>query len=287
MDCESARLLLSTALDEPLTKQEQRELDLHLADCADCSLLQMEFWQMQDGFSALRPAVPDLTSALLPKLLPHSKQEASTSEATKPQVAVVQPKSAIHRKSHLRSFALTAAAFLLLLSGIALGQSGLLPFGEGGVYDSDSAAPALVEAVPEEAPMSMSEEAPMSMPEAAPFASPDGARAVPAPESRENDSVDSADTAGGVSEATTTYAAQPEGDMMASALTLWLPSAQTLSEAESALLTYLAAQTRNPIALVSYYYSADEQSHTFVYRFDDDSLGEYLVQDAVVTPVTP
>lgn len=53
MDCDRALELLSARLDEPLTDQEERELEEHLAGCPDCRALAEQLDQLRAGFADL------------------------------------------------------------------------------------------------------------------------------------------------------------------------------------------------------------------------------------------
>lgn len=59
ISCDQALELISARLDAPLSPEEERELQAHLAQCADCRALLADFNEMETVFPTLNAPVPE------------------------------------------------------------------------------------------------------------------------------------------------------------------------------------------------------------------------------------
>lgn len=125
MNCDQALELISASLDLPLTPDEQRELDQHLANCPACRALLADFQKIHQELSQRPPAEPP--AALCQGVMDRIRAEktpAETSEKIIPIRRTVRP---------WVRWGAAAAVFAVVLLGA--GSSGMLDailFGNAG-----------------------------------------------------------------------------------------------------------------------------------------------------------
>ncbi len=103
ISCDQALELISARLDAPLSPEEERELQAHLAQCADCRALLADFNEMETVFPTLNAPVPEgLCQSVLEQI--HAEK--------------VVPLPARPASRRWKQWAASAAVFAVVLLGV-------------------------------------------------------------------------------------------------------------------------------------------------------------------------